>query len=130
MNKEFKIEIPKGYEIDEKLSTFDKIIFKKIAPALSAEDRMTQIWKECNTVKYSKDNCRTYLKGTTPMIQQDWDNKKLYYNYDQIYLIFEKEYNMHENDINSLVLKVVSKDLNCDCLAGPKGVFWWLEFMV
>ena len=30
MEKEFKIEIPQGYEIDRQKSTFEKIIFKKI----------------------------------------------------------------------------------------------------
>ena len=27
--KEFKIEIPEGYEIDKEKSTFEKIVFKK-----------------------------------------------------------------------------------------------------
>ena len=30
MEKELKIEVPKGYEIDKQKSTFEKIIFKKI----------------------------------------------------------------------------------------------------
>ena len=30
MEKELKIEVPQGYEIDRKKSTFEKIIFKKI----------------------------------------------------------------------------------------------------
>ena len=29
MNKELKIEVPEGYEIDQKNSTFEKIVFKK-----------------------------------------------------------------------------------------------------
>ena len=32
MNKEIKIIVPKGYEIDKELSTFEKIVFKKIIP--------------------------------------------------------------------------------------------------
>ena len=28
--KEFKIEIPKGYEVDKENSTFEKIVFKKV----------------------------------------------------------------------------------------------------
>lgn len=31
MEKELKIEVPQGYEIDRQKSTFEKIIFKKIA---------------------------------------------------------------------------------------------------
>ena len=30
MEKELKIKIPKGYEIDRQKSTFEKIVFKKI----------------------------------------------------------------------------------------------------
>ena len=30
MEKELKIEIPQGYEIDRQKSTFDKIVFKKV----------------------------------------------------------------------------------------------------
>lgn len=32
MEKELKIEIPQGYEIDRQKSTFEKIVFKKIEP--------------------------------------------------------------------------------------------------
>ena len=28
-NKELKIEVPQGYEIDKEKSTFEKIVFKK-----------------------------------------------------------------------------------------------------
>lgn len=37
--KEFKIEIPEGYEIDEENSTFEKIVFKK-------KDNKSKSWKE------------------------------------------------------------------------------------
>ena len=32
MEKELKIEIPQGYEIDRQKSTFEKIVFKKVNP--------------------------------------------------------------------------------------------------
>ena len=32
MEKELKIEVPQGYEIDRQKSTFEKIVFKKIEP--------------------------------------------------------------------------------------------------
>jgi hypothetical protein len=35
--KEFKIEIPKGYEIDKENSTFEKIVFKKVEEKLTYE---------------------------------------------------------------------------------------------
>ena len=33
-NKEFKIEVPDGYEVDKENSTFEKIIFKKVEKEL------------------------------------------------------------------------------------------------
>ena len=33
-NKELKIEVPQGYEIDKENSTFEKIVFKKVEKEL------------------------------------------------------------------------------------------------
>jgi len=125
MNKELKIQIPEGFEIDESTSTFEKIVFKPAIKLPSAEKRMLEIWRSCNNVKYSFDNCRTYFKDNTPIIQQDWKNKKLYYSYSLVYRIFESEYNMEKFEINNLVLKVVSKDLNCYGLEVRRMVFFF-----
>lgn len=127
--KELNIQIPEGFEIDESLSTFQKIVFKtKVLPPIitkiSAEERMTEIWRSCNNVKYSSDNCRTYFKDKEPIFQQDWNNKKLYYRYSLVYVIFEKEYNMKEFEVNDLVIKILSKDLNTSNLGGSVGL--WL----
>ncbi len=110
----------------QELEECEKLL--KSIPSISAEDRMTEIWRSCNIVKYSKDCCRTYFKDGEPMIQQDFNNKKLYYRYTLIYIIFNKEYNMSEKDINKLVLDVVSKDLNCDNLGagGWVGRFFFV----
>ena len=51
MRKELKIEVPKGYEIDKKKSTFEKIVFKKIEPCKPTT------WEEY--CKYAKD-CSSY----------------------------------------------------------------------
>jgi hypothetical protein len=119
--KELKITIPEGYEIDESLSTFSNIVFKPVIKKESAEERMTAIWKSCNNVKYSSNGCRTYFKDDIPMIQQDWTTKKLYYNYKDIYLVFENDYKMNETQINNLLLSTLSKDLNVIGLAGVTG---------
>lgn len=39
--KEFKIQVPKGYEIDKEKSTFEKIVFKRKELPKSWEDLMT-----------------------------------------------------------------------------------------
>ena len=51
MEKELKIEVPQGYEIDRQKSTFEKIVFKKI------EHCKPTTWKEY--CKYAKD-CPSY----------------------------------------------------------------------
>ena len=57
MEKELKIEVPQGYEIDRQKSTFEKIIFKKIA-----ENPKT--WEEyCSLTKGKtahQTNCDNY----------------------------------------------------------------------
>ena len=42
-NKELKIEVPDGYEIDRKNSTFEKIVFKKV-------DNLPQRWEDLKTI--------------------------------------------------------------------------------
>lgn len=45
MNKELKIEIPQGYEIDEEKSTFKKIVFKKIKEKLTYEKIASKLFE-------------------------------------------------------------------------------------
>ena len=42
--KEFKIQVPEGYEIDKEKSTFEKIVFKKV-------DDLPKSWKEFGEVE-------------------------------------------------------------------------------
>ena len=62
MEKELKIEIPQGYEIDRQKSTFEKIVFKKIP-----ENPKT--WEEyCKLTKGINSN---YANATTNMVYKD-----------------------------------------------------------
>lgn len=62
MEKELKIEVPQGYEIDLQKSTFEKIIFKKIP-----ENPKT--WEEY--CKLTKGSCSNYANATTNMVYKD-----------------------------------------------------------
>lgn len=119
MEKNLKINIPDGYEIDEEKSSFSNIVFK-LKPTISAHEKMLEIWRSCNVVKYSHDNCRTYCKDGLPMFRQDQKNKKLYYSYS-IVKEFNQKFNMSEEGVNNLVISVLSLDLNCFSLAGRPG---------
>ena len=62
MEKELKIEVPQGYEIDRQKSTFEKIVFKKIS-----ENPKT--WEEyCKLTKGINSN---YANATTNMVYKD-----------------------------------------------------------
>ena len=61
MEKELKIEVPQGYEIDRQKSTFEKIVFKKIP-----ENPKT--WEEyCELTKGSYSN----YASTTNIVYED-----------------------------------------------------------
>ena len=61
MEKELKIEVPQGYEIDRQKSTFEKIVFKKIP-----ENPKT--WEDyCKLTKGSYSN----YASTTNMVYKD-----------------------------------------------------------
>ena len=61
MEKELKIEVPQGYEIDKQKSTFEKIVFKKIP-----ENPKT--WEEY--CKLTKGSCSNYA-STTNIVNKD-----------------------------------------------------------
>ena len=44
-NKELKIEVPQGYEIDKENSTFEKIVFKKV------EKELPKSWEDLGEIK-------------------------------------------------------------------------------
>lgn len=50
--KEFKIQVPEGYEIDKENSTFEKIVFKKL------EKELPKSWEELHLIKgWFVENC-------------------------------------------------------------------------
>lgn len=53
-NKEFKIEVPDGYEVDKENSTFEKIVFKKV------ERELPKSWEDLKILNgyYVKDSSK------------------------------------------------------------------------
>lgn len=62
MEKELKIEVPQGYEIDRQNSTFEKIVFKKI-------DNTPKTWEEY--CKLTKGSCSNFTNSATNMVYKD-----------------------------------------------------------
>lgn len=63
MEKELKIEVPQGYEIDRQKSTFEKIVFKKIEPCKPTTwEEYCECIKDC-TSHYCHPR-ETYIRKT------------------------------------------------------------------
>ena len=62
MEKELKIEIPQGYEIDRQKSTFEKIIFKKIPENPKTWEDYCEMIRG-NTLYYNNCDNRLALSG-------------------------------------------------------------------
>ena len=72
-NKELKIEVPQGYEIDRQKSTFEKIIFKKIPENPKTWEEYCSLMKG-TTVYYT--NCNTITVSGFSDAHDKFVNKK------------------------------------------------------
>ena len=73
MEKELKIKIPKGYEIDRQKSTFEKIVFKKIPENPKTWEEYCSLMKG-KTVYYT--NCNTITVSGFSDAHDKFVNKK------------------------------------------------------
>ena len=72
-NKELKIEVPQGYEIDKQKSTFEKIIFKKIAENPKTWEEYCSLMKG-KTMYYT--NCNNIIVSGFSDAHDKFVNKK------------------------------------------------------
>ena len=73
MEKELKIEVPQGYEIDRQKSTFEKIVFKKIPENPKTWEEYCSLMKG-KTVYYT--NCNTITVSGFSAAHDKFVNKK------------------------------------------------------
>lgn len=73
MEKELKIEVPQGYEIDHQKSTFEKIIFKKIPENPKTWEEYCSLMKG-KTVYYT--NCNNIIVSGFSDAHDKFVNKK------------------------------------------------------
>ena len=73
MEKELKIEVPQGYEIDRQKSTFEKIVFKKIPDNPKTWEEYCSLMKG-KTVYYT--NCNTITVSGFSDAHDKFVNKK------------------------------------------------------
>ena len=65
--KEFKIQVPEGYEIDRENSTFENIIFRQ------AERKLPKAWKDLLFVEGWFINGKCYIIETGKLITQEYN---------------------------------------------------------
>lgn len=105
--KEFKIEIPKGYEIDKDHSTFEYIKFKPIKKDITYEDVCNTLFK--NDTGYFLDQygkVNFYNVGTNRFNANNAPNGrqlKRLLALNQLLNIAEYYNNLHGNGVNSVI---------------------------
>jgi len=127
MNKELKINVPEGFEIDKDNSSYELIKFKPIKNKTNDIKLMSDfLFKMFNNivVKVTGEKELTYyqLEGYDPnnkygnnnqwLFQQDWKNSYLWVKYDLIWLIFEKEFGLNDCEISDFIQGWVETNLN------------------
>lgn len=76
MKTEMRIVAPEGYEIDEKNSTFEKIIFKKI-------EKYSKTWEEFCARNVIDDANESYINTTSQIERRDCNTIKRNVNFDR-----------------------------------------------
>ena len=113
MEKEIKINVPDGFEIDKDNSSFELIKFK---PVIDKSNEMSDFLFSIfnNTVaKITGEKEITYYKldGYNPnnnsnnqwLFQQDWKNGKLWIRYTLIWQVFEERFGLKYEQIRDFI---------------------------
>ena len=128
-NKEIKINVPNGFEIDKDNSTFEIIKFKPIVNKKNKEIDKNKEMSDFlfsmfnNTVlKITGEKEITYYKldGYNPnnnnnnqwLFQQDWKNGRLWIRYSLIWQVFEAKFGLNHEQIRDFIGAWVETNLN------------------
>ena len=123
-NKEIKINVPDGFEIDKDNSTFELIKFKPIIKEIDKSKEMSDfLFSMFNktVAKITNEKKITYYKldGYDPnsddnqwLFQQDWKNGRLWVRYSLIWQIFEERFGLNYNQIRDFIQDWGKTNLN------------------
>jgi hypothetical protein len=125
MEKEIKISVPDGYEIDKDNSSFELIKFKPIIKEIDKSNEMSDFLFSIfnNTVcKITGEKELTYYKldrynpnnnsNNQWLFQQDWKNGKLWIRYTLIWQVFEERFGLKYEQIRDFINAWVETNLN------------------
>jgi len=132
-NKEIKINVPDGFEIDKDNSTFELIKFK---PVVNKEDNKSKEMSDLLFSMFNNTVCKitgekeiTYYKlnGYNPnsddnewLFQQDWKNGRLWVKYSLIWKVFEERFGLNYDQIRDFIQDWVETNLNWKGLTPEK----------
>lgn len=79
---------------------------------ISKEEKLRDLMNGCVIYKDEEANYITYDKDETPHFHHDLSEHIMWINYDEIYIVFEKEYNMKDGEILSFIKDRLLVDYN------------------
>ena len=106
MEKEIKINVPDGFEIDEINSTFELIKFKPVVNEINKSEAMSDFLFQMfnNTVaKITGEKQITYYDNEHWLFQQDYKNDRLWVRYLLIWRVLEKKYGLNYIQIRDFI---------------------------
>ena len=124
MEKEIKINVPDGFEIDKDNSTFELIKFK---PVVNKEDKnksmsdflfqmfnnaVCKITGEKELIYYKLDGYNPNSDNNKWLFQQDWKSGRLWIRYTLIWQIFEERFGLNYEQIRDFIQDWVETNLN------------------
>jgi hypothetical protein len=103
-NKEIKINVPDGFEIDKENSSFELIKFKpKQDKNKEMSDFLFSVLKETTCKITGEKRIEFYNKNNEWLIQQDYKNGRLWMNYYRIWSIFESRFGLNYEQIKEFI---------------------------
>ena len=116
-----KIKI-NGVEIEATPELLKQVQDALAAPKQTAKEWLLDYLSKPFEVKLTKGYI-TYYRDGQWVFHQDLKNKYLWCYYYEVWRIFEKEFNMNNEQIQALYKEVVGEALNCKEFTALSGIF-------
>ena len=133
-NKEIKISVPDGYEIDKDNSSFELIKFKPIINKEMSDFLFSMFNNTVCKITGEKEITYYKLDGYNPnnnsssnnqwLFQQDWKNNKLWIRYTLIWHVFEERFGLKYDQIRDFISAWVETNPNWKGLTSILFLSW------
>ena len=134
MEKEIKINVPDGFEIDKDNSSFELIKFKPIINKEMSDFLFSMFNNTVCKITGEKEITYYKLDGYNPnnnsssnnqwLFQQDWKNNKLWIRYTLIWHVFEERFGLKYDQIRDFISAWVETNPNWKGLTSILFLSW------